>query len=59
MQSYERTDRSTGSSEYEKDRVAWNLPMPRRALSAAWSESLEPGGDEDDDAEMASLELAA
>jgi hypothetical protein len=46
-QSSERTDGSIESSEYEKDRVAWNLPTPRRPVSPSLTKPLASEGDDD------------
>lgn len=61
----EQIDESSESSEYEKDRLAWNLPLPRRlfspALSPARSKEHSETDDDTDEAddELASLEPAA
>lgn len=53
---------SSESSHYEKDRLAWNLPVPRRILSPAESKEDGPSDDDTDDAdegERPSLKPAA
>jgi hypothetical protein len=57
----EHTDEASALSEYERDRVAWNLPLPRRHLPRSWSKGVTADDDHDDEAddEIASLEPAA